>query len=115
MGMGRFIGLLLVAYSMAPPGATTASAQMMPAASAICSGKQSCFMAFNGRDRGFCQAYVEGKSCFMSFSDRTDIGWCQHMREGKSCFMALDGAARADCSAGRYPPDHRRWQYLCRR
>lgn len=90
----------------------------LPAASQtqpeICSGRKSCFMTFNGPERGFCQAYVEGKSCFMSMSDRTDVGWCQNIREGKSCFMALDGQARTDCEAGRIPREHRHWLNLCR-
>lgn len=80
----------------------------------VCKGRQSCFMAFDGRDRGFCEAYVEHKSCFMSFRDRTDEGWCQHLREGKSCFMALNFQARTDCEAGRIPPEHSRWLNLCR-
>ncbi|MDE1567954.1 hypothetical protein [Aquabacter sediminis] len=70
-------------------------------------------MTFDGRDRGFCQAYVEGQSCFMAFSDSTDRGWCQHLREGQSCFMALNGQARTDCEAGRIPREHRHWLTLC--
>ncbi|MFK8251270.1 hypothetical protein [Ancylobacter terrae] len=78
----------------------------------ICTRK-NCFMAFDGSDRAFCQAYVEGKSCFMSFNDLDDRGWCQHLREGKSCMMALNGQARSDCEANRVPREHRRWQRLC--
>lgn len=79
----------------------------------ICDKKRSCFMAFDGRDRGFCQAYVEGKSCFMSFNDSVDRGWCQHLLEGKSCMMSLDGEARQDCETNRVPREHRRWQRMC--
>lgn len=80
----------------------------------ICGGGRSCFMTFDGSDRGFCEAYVEGKSCFMAFNDANDRGWCQHLREGKSCFMALNGQARTDCEAGRVPRAHRHWLNLCR-
>ncbi|MFG1479232.1 hypothetical protein V5F53_11305 [Xanthobacter sp. V4C-4] len=81
----------------------------------ICNRSKSCFMTFNGPDRGFCEAYVEGKSCFMAFKDAVDIGWCQTIREGKSCFMALNGQERAQCEAGRIPREHRYWLRLCRR
>lgn len=102
------LSLLLLGLLVALP----AHAQPRPA---ICSGGKSCFMTFDGRDRGFCQAYVEGKSCFMSFSDALDIGWCQNIRERKSCFMALNGQARTDCEAGRIPREHRHWLNLCQR
>lgn len=88
------------------------SAQAQPVPE-ICRGKKSCFITFNGPDRDFCQAYVEKRSCFMSFNDAENRGWCQYVREGKSCFMALNGQARADCEAGRIPREHRRWNTLC--
>jgi len=100
------VGALLTGAFVAGP----AGAQPVPE---ICSKQKSCFITFDGSDRSFCQAYVEGKSCFMAFSDRTDTGWCQYLIEGKSCFMALDGAARTDCEAGRIPREHRRWMNLC--
>lgn len=105
--MKRVLGLLVV---LAALGGISAEAQPLPE---ICAKKKSCFMTFDGPDRGFCQAYVEGKSCFMSFNDAIDRGWCQHLREGKSCMMALDGDARRDCEAGRVPREHRRWMRLC--
>ncbi len=88
------------------------SAQAQPVPE-ICRSKKSCFITFNGPDRGFCQAYVEKRSCFMSFNDAENRGWCQYVREDKSCFMALNGQARADCEAGRIPREHRRWNTLC--
>lgn len=90
---------------------TLAGAQGVPD---VCSGQRSCFMAFDGRDRGFCQAYVERQSCFMAFNDPIDRGWCEHLRDGKSCLMALSGSAQADCNAGRIPREHRHWLRLCR-
>lgn len=105
--MKRLLGLLVLLSVL---GGFSAYAQPVPE---ICSKKKSCFMAFDGPDRGFCQAYVEGKSCFMSFNDASDRGWCQHLREGKSCMMALDGDARRACEAGRIPREHRHWMRLC--
>lgn len=102
-----FLGLFLALSGFATPS----FAQPQPD---VCTGKRSCFMTFDGRDRGFCEAYVEHKSCFMSFNDSTDRGWCQHLREGQSCFMALNGQARTDCDAGRVPREHRHWLNLCR-
>lgn len=107
--MKRLFGLLVV---LAALGGFSAQAQAQPLPE-ICAKKKSCFMTFDGPDRGFCQAYVEGKSCFMAFNDASDRGWCQHLREGKSCMMALDGDARRDCEAGRVPREHRRWMRLC--
>ncbi len=31
-----------------------------------CRRERSCFMALNGVERGLCEAYVEGRSCFIS-------------------------------------------------
>ena len=107
LSMKRLIVLAALAIGLA---ATPLQAQPVPD---ICS-KQNCFMTFNGSDRSFCQAYVEGKSCFMSFDSGEDRGWCQHLREGKSCMMALDGQARTDCDANRIPREHRHWLNLCR-
>ncbi|MFC0284770.1 hypothetical protein ACFFJB_14360 [Camelimonas abortus] len=81
----------------------------------VCRGGRSCMMPFSGRDQAFCRAYVEGRSCFMAFSHGRDRGWCEHLREGRSCFMALSGRDRADCEAGRYPPEHLHWRRLCSR
>lgn len=86
----RQLFILPVALSLFLPAFVTHSfAQPQPD---VCTGKRSCFMAFDGPDRGFCEAYVEGKSCF----------------------MALNGPARTDCDAGRIPRAHRHWLNLCR-
>ena len=66
-------------------------------------------------ERGFCQAYGEGRSCFQSMQRAVNIGWCRYLPEGKSCFMALDGKARKECEAGRIPKEHRHWLRLCHR
>ncbi|MEM7023040.1 MAG: hypothetical protein AAF637_10660 [Pseudomonadota bacterium] len=104
------LGLMLCTLMVFVANGT--SAQRLPE---ICTGKQSCFMTFDGPERGFCQAYVEGKSCFMSMEGPVNIGWCQYLLEGKSCFMALDGKARKECEAGRIPKEHRHWLRLCHR
>ena len=104
--MKTFLAFLVLFLGLA---ALPLRAQPLPE---VCS-KKNCFMAFDGSDRSFCQAYVEGRSCFMAFDDPEDRGWCQHLREGKSCMMALDGQARSDCEANRVPREHRHWQRLC--
>lgn len=75
-----------------------------------CRGEKSCFMALDGTERQFCEAYKENKSCFMAL-DGADRGWCQVLKEGKSCFMALDGQDREQCERGRYPRQHTFWAY----
>lgn len=104
--MKRLLALVVLFLSVAT---APLLAQSLPD---ICT-KKNCFMAFDGSERGFCQAYVEGKSCFMSFNNSDDRGWCQRLREGKSCMMALDGQARKDCDANRVPREHRHWQRMC--
>ncbi|MBX2996462.1 MAG: hypothetical protein KF681_16695 [Bdellovibrionaceae bacterium] len=74
-----------------------------------CTEGKSCFMAFNGDARNFCEAYGENKSCFMAFNGE-DRGWCEVLKEGKSCFMALNGAAREACERGLIPRRHLFWQ-----
>lgn len=73
-----------------------------------CTENKSCFMAFNGINQKLCEAYKENKSCFMAF-DGEDRGWCEVIKEGKSCFMALNGRARDLCEQGRVPRHHRFW------
>lgn len=104
--MKPLLALLMFVVSLA---ATPLNAQPLPE---ICTRK-NCVMAFDGPDRGFCQAYVEGRPCSMAFSDSFDRGWCQHLREGRSCTMGLDGQARQDCEANRIPREHRHWLRLC--
>lgn len=80
-----------------------------PAANPGQSSGRSCFMSYEGRDRQMCEAYREGKSCFMAFRSERDQGWCKHLKERKSCFMALNGVDRQDCEAHRVPRDHEAW------
>ena len=78
-----------------------------------CRGEKSCFMALDGVERQFCEAYKEDKSCFMAL-DGTDRGWCQVIKESKSCFMALDGAEKERCERGRYPCNHLFWDHCAK-
>ena len=73
-----------------------------------CNGSRSCFMALDGVERNFCEAYKEKRSCFMAL-DGVDRGWCEVLKDGKSCFMALDGADQDQCEQGRYPRKHMFW------
>jgi hypothetical protein len=75
---------------------------------AACNGSKSCFMALDGEERAFCEAYKEKRSCFIAL-DGEERGWCEKIKENKSCFMALDGSAREDCEMGNYPWKHKFW------
>lgn len=90
-----------------PTHATSTAPGNVPARGSA--GGGSCFMTYDGPTRQFCEAYREGKSCFMAFRNRSDQGWCEHLKERKSCFMALSGAERKECEAGRLPRDHEIW------
>ncbi len=111
-GFARVTTVAIVATLLTTLTAGPLQAQRVPE---ICAQKRSCFMVFDGPERGFCQAYIEGRSCFMSFNDKVDRGWCQYLLEGRSCFMSLDGAERTKCEAGKIPKEHRHWLRLCKK
>ncbi|WP_157684699.1 hypothetical protein [Bdellovibrio bacteriovorus] len=75
----------------------------------VCREGKSCFMALDGRERELCEAYAGGKSCFMATNNSVDRGWCEHLKEGKSCFMALNGEERERCERGHTPRSHAYW------
>ena len=76
----------------------------------VCRENKSCFMALDGRDRELCEAYKGGRSCFMATNNEYDRSWCEFLKESKSCFMAHnDARERERCERGRYPRLHTFW------